>query len=187
MVGAIFADVKSAFPSVHHPWMIQTLETQGFPPELINIIQSFLTGRETYLAFNGCESEKFLLTHGLPQGSPLSPLLYLLYNNSLLALTDTHPFSESLGFADEVVLMTAAVNHHELCSKLQHIADDQNSWARRHGAIFDVKKSKWMMFTHTDTSHQPTIDFGEGKGLKPVNKTNWLGVTLDRQLNFKRH
>lgn len=75
VVGAIFADVKSAFPSVHHPRMIQTLETQGFPPALINVIHSFLTGRNTYLAFRGFESGKFPLTHGLPQGSLLSPLL----------------------------------------------------------------------------------------------------------------
>lgn len=78
IVGAIFADVKSAFPSVHHPWMLQILETLGFPPELINIIYSFLTGRETFLSFNGYESVNFPLKHGLPQGSPLSPLLYLL-------------------------------------------------------------------------------------------------------------
>lgn len=57
VVGAIFADVKSAFPSVHHPRMIQTLETQGWPPELITIINSFLNDRETYLSFNGFKSK----------------------------------------------------------------------------------------------------------------------------------
>lgn len=110
VVGAIFADVESAFPSVHHPRMIQTLETQGYPPELINIIQSFLSNRETHLSFNGFISHNFPLTHGLPQGSPLSPLLYLLYNTSLLSITNTHSFSESLGFVDDVVLLTSAEN-----------------------------------------------------------------------------
>lgn len=56
IVGAIFADVTSAFPSIHHPRMIHTLETQGFPLELINIIQSFLAERKTYLSFNGFDS-----------------------------------------------------------------------------------------------------------------------------------
>lgn len=90
MVSAIFADVKSAFPSVHHPRMLKILETQGFPPDLIALIKSFLTNRETHLSFNGQNSSNFSLNHGLPQGSPLSPLLYLLYNNQLLALADTH-------------------------------------------------------------------------------------------------
>lgn len=110
VVGAILADVKSAFPSVHHPRMIQTLETQGFHPQLINVINSFLSNRETCLSFNGFESHAFKLTHGLPQGSPLSPLLYLLYNNSLLVIPDTIQHSTSLGFVDDVILVTAAVN-----------------------------------------------------------------------------
>lgn len=187
VVGAIFADVKSAFPSVHHPRMVHILETQGYPPELINIIQSFLTGRETYLSFNGFESPRFSLAHGLPQGSPLSPLLYLLYNNSLLALTDTHSTSEILGFVDDVVLMTAAVNQPELGSKIQKIADKQLDWARRHGAIFDVKKSKWMVFTLGEVAPDLHIRFGERHHLKPVLETKWLGVVIDNQLNFKWH
>lgn len=110
MVGAIFADVKSAFPLVHHPRMIHTLEMQGFPPQLINIITSFLSQRETYLSFNGFDSQKFKLDHGLPQGSPLSPLLYLLYNNLLLRIADTHKLSTGLGFVDDVVLITSAID-----------------------------------------------------------------------------
>lgn len=51
IVGAIFANVKSAFPSVHHPRMLNTLERFGFHPELINVIHSFLTERKTFLAF----------------------------------------------------------------------------------------------------------------------------------------
>lgn len=105
IVGAIFADAKSAFCSVHHPRMIQTLKAQGFLPELINIIQSFLDERETYLSFNGFDSEPFSISHGLPKGSPLSPLLYLLYNNSLMAPTETQTHTPSLGFIDDVVLI----------------------------------------------------------------------------------
>lgn len=161
VVGAIFADVKSAFPSVHHPRMLHTLETQGFPPELINIIHNFLTDRTTYLLFNGFESEQFTLSHGLPQGSPLSPLLYLLYNNSLLALTDNHPFSESLGFVDDVVLMTAATNQHEFTTKVQALASEQIIWVKQHGTIFDVQKSKWVIFTQSNLSPDLTIMFGD--------------------------
>lgn len=118
VVGAIFVDVKLAVLSVHHPRMIHTLAMQGYPPQLLNIISSFLSQRETYLSFNGFDSNCFQLTHGLPQGSPLSPLLYLLYNNSLLCIPDTHKLSTILGFVDDVVLITAAVNRHKLCTKV---------------------------------------------------------------------
>lgn len=91
VVGAILADVNSAFCSVPHPRMLQTLETQGYHPQLLNIIHSFLTGREIFLSFNGFNSETFNLDHGFSQGSPLSPLLYLLYNNTLLDILDAIP------------------------------------------------------------------------------------------------
>lgn len=55
LVGAIFADVKSAFPSVHHPRMLDMLEKVGLHPSVVNVIHSFLTNRSTFLAFNGCE------------------------------------------------------------------------------------------------------------------------------------
>lgn len=187
IVGAIFADVKSAFPPVHHPRMLHTLEMQGFPPQLINIIRSFLEPRETYLSFNGFDSKAFPLTHGLPQGSPLSPLLYLLYNNSQLHIADTHKHSTSLGFVDDVVLVTAAVNTHELSSKVQSLADAQKGWAGKHGAIFDAQKSKWMVFQPSQTKVDNTINFGDRKDLLPVPETKWLGITIDSRLTFRRH
>lgn len=188
IVGAIFADVKSAFPSVHHPRLIHSLKHYQFHPELVNIINGFLVERQTYLSFNGFHSKNFPLIHGLPQGSPLSPLLYLLYNNSLLSVPETQSLSTSLGFVDDVILMTAALNIRELQPKVQRLADDQIRWAERHGAIFDADKSKWMIFTPStidDTSQ--SIDFGSRKNLRPAQDTKWLGVTLDKHLKFKKH
>lgn len=187
VVGAIFADVKSAFPSVHHPRMIHILENAGYPPELINIIQFFLTGRKTYLSFKGFDSSPFSLDHGLPQGSHLSPLLYFLYKNDLLTITDTLNHSTSLGFVDDVVLLTAPANLHKLRQKVQILADSKINWASRHGAIFDTQKYKWLIFTPKNLVTDVTINFGDRTALKPVQSTKWLGVTLDSQLSFKRH
>lgn len=123
MVTAIFADVKSAFTLVHHPRMLQTLKTQGFLPDLVSLIRSSITKRETYLSFNGYDSSSLPLNHGLPQGFPLSPLLYLLYNHNLLALANTHVNSSSLGFVDDFVLLTAAPNQQELGRQVQALAN----------------------------------------------------------------
>lgn len=187
IVGAIFADVKSAFPSVHHPRMLNILQTQGFPPDLIKLIKSFLTERKTLLSFNGFDSDDFELNHGLPQGSQLSPLLYLLYNNHLLYITNTSEHATSLGFVDDVVSMTAAANHHELGRKVQRLAHAQIEWASRHGAIFDTKKSKWMIFTPKPSPAVVTIDFGDRSALEPFHETRWLGISIDSHLSFKLH
>lgn len=78
VVGALFADVKSEFPSVHHPRLLKILEKKGFNTQTLNLLNTFLSDRKTTLSFNSFESHPYDLTHGIPQGSPLSPLLYLL-------------------------------------------------------------------------------------------------------------
>lgn len=93
----------------------------------------------------------------------------------------------SLGFVDDVVLITTAMNHHELSTKVQALANKQIAWAAEHGAIFDAQKSKWMVFQPSSTQVEVTIDFGDRKELRPVPDTKWLGVTLDSKLSFKRH
>lgn len=122
VVGALFADVKSAFPSVHRPRLLDTLAKKGINKEILNVIHKFLTNRNTKLTFNGYESDAFTLTHGLPQGSPLSPLLYLLYNTTLLEIADTTDHAEALGFIDYVVLLTSANDTHRLKSQMQTLA-----------------------------------------------------------------
>lgn len=67
------------------------------------------------------------------------------------------------------------------------MADKQISWASRHGAIFDVKKSKWIVFAHSEIEPSLSITFGDRANLHPEKETNWLGVILDRDLSFKRH
>lgn len=67
------------------------------------------------------------------------------------------------------------------------MADAQICWAERHGAIFDTHKSKWMVFSPSDISHDCRINFGDRLGLKPVSNTKWLGVIVDSKLNFKLH
>lgn len=141
--------------------MLNTLETIGFQPKIINIIRSFLMERKTFLALNGFESRHYQLEHGLPQGSPLSPLLYLIYNNSLLTIPDSQTNSVGLGFVDNIILMTVAVNPYELRQKTQKMAVAQIKWAEKHGTIFDVKKSKWMLFSPSRKFDKLTIDFGD--------------------------
>lgn len=128
IVGALFADVRSAFPSVHHPRLLDTLQKKGVHAQiinLINLIHEFLSNRSTRLSFNGYDSDPFELTHGLPQGSSFSPPLYLIYNNSLLEIADRLTYAEGLGFIDDVVLLAAANDTHQLKSCMQTLALQQ--------------------------------------------------------------
>lgn len=91
----------------------------------------------------------------------------------------------SLGFVDDVVHMVADKDTRECVAKLERPANDSLSWARRHGAVFDLKKSQFMIFTHKRQATGFTLQFGM-KTLAQKTEVKWLGVWFDQKLLFNR-
>lgn len=109
VVSGLFLDVKSAYPSVHKKRLIHSLTTKKCPDYLVRQIGTFLEGRTTDLRLQDYLSIRFDVEDGLPQGSPLSVILYLLYNSSLLIDTKISLKADkiSLGFIDDVTHVVA--------------------------------------------------------------------------------
>lgn len=106
-MGALFVEVKVAFPTVNPCCLNNTLHRQGLCPTLVNLVLSYLTGRSTTIALDDFESGPKPLSIGLPQGSPLSGILYILDNTSLLTQVSEMSDTSSLGFIDNVSFITA--------------------------------------------------------------------------------
>ncbi|CDO75949.1 hypothetical protein BN946_scf184810.g3 [Trametes cinnabarina] len=81
----LFLDITSAFPSVNHARLLHNLRKRQVPEDLVLWIQDFLSDRCTQVKFDDFTSEPLHASSGLPQGSPLSPILYLFYSADLLA------------------------------------------------------------------------------------------------------
>ena len=75
-------DVAGAFNNVHHQRLIHNMKTRKVPMPIIRWTESFLSGRTTQLKFNGIVSGSIATTAGVPQGSPISPILYMYYNGT---------------------------------------------------------------------------------------------------------
>jgi hypothetical protein len=179
--------VKSAFPTVVKERMVDTLIKKDAPPYLSAIINSLLTERSTSIKMDDFISSPFELRCGLPQGSPLSPILYIIYKSSLLIDNplDLNQDSISLGFIDDVTHLVANKDVGVASHRLELEGERSLQWGSTHNAIFDKKKAKYMVFTHRHIQ-PPPLRFGEFS-LPPSHTNKYLGIIFDSKLLFSDH
>jgi hypothetical protein len=104
-VAAVLLDVKGTFPSINRNCLLSNLRRRGVPPEAITFISSFLDDRSVCILLRGVTSASMSAAGcGLPQGSPLSPILYLFYNSNLFASLRS-PNSLSVGWIDDCMAL----------------------------------------------------------------------------------
>lgn len=189
VVSALSLDVKSAYPSVHKMRLWFTLFKHNCPTYLLKLIQGFLSGRSTNLRLQDFLSISFDSDDGLPQGSPLSVILYIIYNSPLLYQSPPSPNTKdlSLGFIDDIIHVVASKSLDENIVKLQIHADSALDWGNSHGAIFDRKKAQLIHFTNKRIQQPlPSLVFGDVL-LCPKQEIRWLGVWFDSKLLFNSH
>lgn len=163
IVAGLFLDVKSAYPSVHKLRLLYSLQTRHCPLYLLNVIDGFLSNRTTTLKLQDYTSHIFSIENGLPQGSPLSVILYILYNSSLLIPTILDPSTDEIfiAFIDDVSQLVAHKDPTRLIEKIEHQGQHSLDWGKRFGAIFDKKKANLMFFTKKTRFTPSSINFGE--------------------------
>jgi ribonuclease HI len=187
IVAGIFLDVKSAYPSVYATRLVDRLHQLSCPQYLISIISSFLAERSTSIRMGDYLSSPFPVKEGLPQGSPLSVTLYILYNSSLLmnnncSLEDN---KISIGYVDDIVHLVAAESMELTLKLLQEEASRSLDWGRKFGAIFDPKKAVLMFFSCKNLAPPPFVFDGYTHNFQKT--TRWLGIILDQRLTFSEH
>lgn len=165
------------------------LSEHNCPLYLQSMIQGFLSERSTNLKLQDYLSITFECKDGLPQGSPLSVILYIIYNSPLLyCLSPSLNAKElSLGFINDVIYVVALKSLEENTTHLQDLAAKSLKWAKTHGAIFDRKKAQLIHFTNKRKLQTlPDLKFGD-EILKAKQEIKWLGVWVDSKLLFNSH
>jgi len=184
---ALFLDVAGAFNNVHHRQLIHNLKTRRMPQQITNWIQSFLQGRSTRLQFNGTASDRIPTPAGVPQGSPLSPLLYMYYNADLLDITTRREGAISLGFIDDIVYGVEGFSDLGNTHKLKGILTEAEEWRKKHGAQFETSKYILVHFTRNPKRSAKASITINGFTVKASTEAKYLGVIFDQQLRFKAH
>jgi hypothetical protein len=183
-------DVQGAFNGVHPSVLADRLRERRVPGDLVSWIESFCNGRKASVVVGDYESPISDIEHaGIPQGSPLSPILYVFYNANLVQ-GQINKRQGSIGFIDDynawVVGPSAAENTHKLQTQLLPRAE---KWARESGAVFEAQKTAFIHFVRPlQPDRGPTnhLVFGN-KTIAPKQSVKILGVTLDSGLSMSEH
>ncbi len=193
MVSSVLTmDIQGAFDTVLPNRLARRLREQGWPNSLVHWARSFATDRSATVRLGDTTTPQKPLICGLPQGSPASPILFMLYIAPLFHLgTPTHSF----GYADDMAINRTGRTLNETTTALEAAATEIVEWGRQEAINFDIAKTEIQHFTRARTppDQLPTLDINGTTITPPERKqppepaTRWLGMWLDRRLNFQAH
>ena len=182
-------DMSGAYDNVVRKRLVHILKARGVPASIVGWVDSFMTGRSTTLSFEGQESDPIGIPAGIPQGSPISPILFLFYNAELLEICNPprEPV-QGMGFVDDVNLIAYGHTTESNCAGLLRVHSRCLQWAKRHGAKFAPDKYHLIHVSgrRRRFNMEASIELGSVT-VKPEESVRVLGVHLDTGLRWKKH
>jgi ribonuclease HI len=182
---AILMDVTGAFNNVHHERLIHNMRKRKIPVEITNWILSFLSNRTTKMRFNGITTKPIPTPTGIPQGSPLSPILYILYNSDLLDIPGENQLG--LGFIDDILYGVQSKTAIANARALERLLAKSEQWRQQHGAQFEKSKYVLIHFTRNPTARTKASVSIADTTITPSTEAKYLGVIFDQKLKFHSH
>lgn len=152
VAGIVTVDVKGAFDGILRNRLLYRLRTQGWPTNLIKWVDSFLLNRTAKIRLDGTISEQFQIVSGLPQGSPTSPILFLLYMQPVLGLSKSR-----FGYADDILTLETARSLEECGKKLQNSLNETLQWGYDNGIHFENTKTELQYFHNKRNYTEPPL------------------------------
>ena len=137
LVAGVFIDLEKAFDTVNHSILCNKLNQYGFRGKINDLILSFLSNRRQYVSINGYDSTERPILFGVPQGSTLGPLLFLLYISDLSYCLKHTTASH---FADDTCLIYASSNIKTIETCFNFDLKNLNEWLRASRLSLNIKK-----------------------------------------------
>ena len=181
----IMLDFSKAFDKVHYSLLLNKLKDVGISGNLGVWIGKFLLDRKQQVKVNGSLSELISVLSGVPQGSILGPLLFIIFINDIY---DRSKHSKISSYADDTK-MSKKVRSEADKQLLQQDLDNIYDWTNENMMKFNSDKLEYISFTSSvpDSDYVSPYCTSEGSLIKPVNSTKDLGIVFDRCLTFETH
>ena len=183
-VRVIFLDISKAFDRVWHKGLLHKLQKCGITGNILGWFSNYLSNRQQRVVIEGQFSEFIDINAGVPQGSVLGPLLFLLYINDI-----THAISncQIRLFADDTCLFIEVDNREETALLLNHDLESLHKWSVEWLVDFSETKTKSMIISNKkDKDKNPPV-FLNGKEIENVRSFSYLGLELTNNMRWNKH
>lgn len=181
---AVFVDLKKAFDTVDIKILLNKLYQMGIRGSAYSLMKTYLCDRKQSTIVNGVRSSVKQTRSGVPQGSVLGPVLYLLYVHSLSLVRMKAKY---VAFADDTVLLYT----HEDLNMLEKIVNDDleiyYNWLLHNNLKMNTKKTVFMLFSKRGKRDQHVDVRINDQSINRVTDYRYLGLKIDNQLNYIEH
>ena len=180
----IFIDLKKAFDTINHELLLCKLERYGIRGTALSWLTSYLNNRKQYVNYNGTSSSLLDISCGVPQGSILGPVLFILYINDLCNVSQ---FLKFVLFADDTNIFASGYNINELCERINQELININIWFKVNKLSLNLSKTNFILSTKRNIADSQLKIHIEGVVITRVYECKFLGVIIDSKLNWHSH
>ena len=182
-------DLSKAFDSINHNILQQKLIEIGIGPNVIKWMKSYLTNRQQHVKFKNIESDKEMVTSGVPQGSILGPVLFIIFTNNLTEYLHNYQISS---YADDTQILISASSPKEMKQKIEEVMNIAQKWYTKHSLLNNLSKTEIMIVTSKKNQKKykgikySILENGETNCIKGTENMKILGVWIDEDLTWNK-
>jgi hypothetical protein len=191
ITAALMMDIKGACPTVNHTCLLHKIHQAKMNENLVQWTDSFISNRRVEITMNGEPRLAIETNTGLPQGSPVSPVLFLIYIADLAALIEREvDGTVGLSFVDDVMWIVKGATGEEATEQLNKYAAKTLTWVEQNAVRFEEDKTEAILFSK-HKEYQADIDIKVWVGHHEITYNRQamccLGVWLDPKLTLNQH
>lgn len=181
----VFCDLSKAFDCVDHSTLIKKLEFYGVRDKALDLLSSYLSNRIQKVFIDGITSSGSSVKMGVPQGSILGPFLFLIYINDLPFLIKG--LCDVVLFADDTSLIFKTDRHSSCFDEVNSTLSKVVNWFTSNNLLLNAKKTKCIQFELPNVKSPPPNIMLNGEILDLVDDTVFLGIAVDKKLQWFPH
>ena len=179
----LLIDFSKAFDMVDHDLLLSKLSHYGIRGNAHRWLTSYLSNREQYVCINGIDSNRSLIKYGVPQGSILGPLLFVIYINDIPNICKLAKF---ILYADDANIIITGKNITEIKGHIYDLITKLVNWVNINGLVLNLKKTNYMIFSRQRNIGNLNLVINNVP-IELKSEARFLGVIIDDKLNFRKH